>query len=55
MFKNRISISEKQSRSDDILLTVDAIYGQDAGNGLLRKSRTGRYFTALIVPSLYYH
>ena len=35
---------EKQSRSDDTLLTVDAIYGQGEQYRLLSKSRMGRYF-----------
>ena len=36
-----------QSRSDDTLLTVDVIYGQNGKHGFLSKSRMGRYFTEL--------
>ena len=41
-----------KSRSDDTLLTVDAIYGQNGQYRLQPKSRRGRYFTVPVVSSL---
>ena len=45
-------IPAEKSRSDDILLTVDAICGLNERYGLLAKSRTGRYLAVPVVSSL---
>ena len=42
------SLPIAQSRSDDTLLTVDVIYGQNGKHGFLSKSRMERYFTEFI-------
>ena len=41
---SKFLLSIYQSRSDDILLTVDVIYGQTEQYEFLTKSRMGRYF-----------
>ena len=52
ILKCYIPSSEKQSRSDDTLLTVDVIYGQDGLDALLPKSRMGPILSVFIMPSL---